>query len=408
MKLNKTSKIAIIAVLIAVIGFGYYKYQTSTSQSKVTYQTAVAERGTMIFNLSTSGSVAATNSRTVTTTASGVVKKVYVKEGQPVRTGSPIMLIELDLNGTQKLASAYSSYLSAQNSFKSTQDRILSLQSDLVGAKNTFDNQYSNLSPDDPSYIQKHNAYLLAQASYDNLASSLRQAQSSLESTRLSYQMASATVYAPISGTVSAISLAPGMILNPTSDTANSSNVANKIAIVKTSATPAISVSLTETDVTKVKVGNKATVTLDALPDKTYTGKVIAVDTSGTVSSGVVSYTTTIQLDTNVDEILSNMSATANIITNVKDNVVMVPSSAVITTNGSTTVRELVNNVLTNIPVEVGKSNGSQTEIISGIKEGDSVVTSVVTPASTTTKTTGTSVFGGSFGSGGAVRIRGN
>ena len=404
MKLNKIK--IIIGLIILILGYFGYRYFFVKTTVATTYQTAVAEKGTLIINLSTSGSVAATNARTVTTTASGVVKTVYVKEGQSVKTGTPIMLIELDLNGTQKLASAYSSYLSAQNSFKSTQDKILSLQSDLVGTKNTFDNQYSSMSPDDPSYIQKHNAFLLAQASYDNLTNTLKQAQSSLQSARLSYQMASATVYAPISGTVSAISLAPGMILNPTSDTSSSSNVANKIAIVKTAATPAISVSLTETDVTKVKVGNKATVTLDALPDKTYTGKVIAVDTSGTVSSGVVSYTTTIQLDSNVNEILSNMTATANIITDIVDNVVMVPSVAVQSNNGVTTIRQLVNNALTSINVEVGKTNGTQTEIISGIKEGDSVVTSVITPSTTKTTTTGgASVFGSQMG---GVRMRGN
>ena len=281
----KFNKITILIGLILLVG-GYfgYRYFFANTTAATTYQTATAEKGTLIINLSASGSVAATNARTVTTTASGVVKTVYVKEGQSVRTGTPIMLIELDLNGTQKLASAYSSYLSAQNSLKSAQDRLLSLQSDVVNSKNIFDNQYSNMSPNDPSYIQRHNTLLSAQAAYDNQDKAIKQAQSSLESARLSYQMASATVYAPISGTVSAISLAPGMILNPTSDTNNSSNVANKIAIVKTAATPAITVSLTETDVTKVKVGNKATVTLDALPDKTYTGKIIAVDTSGTVS----------------------------------------------------------------------------------------------------------------------------
>ncbi|MFZ2152503.1 MAG: efflux RND transporter periplasmic adaptor subunit [Microgenomates group bacterium] len=395
-------KIVIGLIFLIAIYFGS-KYFFTSSSSAPTYQIANAEKGSLIINLSTSGSVAATNSRTVTTTASGVVKKVYVKEGQAVRTGTPIMLIELDLNGTQKLSSAYSSYLSAQNSYKSTQDKIYSLQSDLVSAKNIFDNQWAGQSPNDPTYIQKHNALLSAQAAYDNLQNSLRQASSALESARLSYQMASATVYAPISGTVSAISLASGMILNPTSDTANSSNVANKIAIVKTSATPAISVSLTETDVTKVKVGQKATITLDALPEKTYTGKVIAVDTSGTVSSGVVSYTTTIQLDTNVDEILSNMSATASIITDIVDDAILVPSSAVVTVNGQTVVRQLINKVLTNIEVQVGKSNGTLTQIISGINDEDSVVTSITTPSTTSKSTTGTSVFSSPMGSGSRI-----
>lgn len=99
------------------------------------------------------------------------------------------------------------------------------------------------------------------------------------------------------------------------------------------------------------------------------------------------------------------MTATANIITGVVDNVVMVPSAAVQSNNGITTIRQLINNVLTNTSVEVGKTNGTQTEIISGIKEGDSVVTSVTSPTTTKTTTTGTSVFGSQFG---GARMRAN
>ena len=360
-------------------------------------------------NLSASGQVAATNSRTVTTTASGVVKKVYVKEGQQVRTGTPILSIDLDLNGSQKLAAAYSSLQSSQNSLKSAQDKVLSLQGDLVGAKNIFDNQYSMLSTDDPSYIQKHNAYLVALAGYDNQQNAIRQAQSSLESARLSYQMASSIVYAPISGTVSAISLFPGMILNPTSDSANSTNASNKIAIVKTGATPAVTVNLTEIDVPKVKVGNKAMVSFDALPDKTFSGKVIAIDTAGSISSGVANYPVTIQLDSGTEDILSNMSATVSIITNFKGDVIYIPVSALKTNSGTNTVQIMENKTPKLVTVEVGLRSDTSVEIISGINEGDEVITATVNSAGTSTSTTrtGNSVFGGGFGGGGGVRVIG-
>lgn len=395
----------IILVLVIGIGFFIYKKIYATANSgKVSYQTATAEKGTLVVSLTTSGQVAATNSRTVTTTASGVVKSVYVKEGQKVSTGTPLMLIDLDLDGRQQLQSAYAQLQSAQNNLVAAKNKIYSLDSSLTNAKNIFNNQWSSLSPDDPSYIQAHDNLLSAQANYDALQATIDQAQTSLVSAQMAYRAAGATVYAPISGTVSAISLAPGMVLNPTSNSSNSSNVSNKIAIVKTNATPAISVLLTEIDVTKVKVGNKATITLDALPDKTYTGKVVAVDTSGTVSSGVVSYTTTIKLDSDAPDILSNMSATANIITDVIDNAIMVPVAAVQTTNGTTTVRELVNGQLTSVPVEVGKSSSTQTQIISGVNEGDTVVTGVVNSTTTKTSSTTTSVFGNTRGGfGGAL-----
>lgn len=391
-------KLLIILPIVGIIFYFVYQQFFVSKTSTPKYTTASATKGTLVVSLTASGSVATSNSRTVTTTASGVVKKIYVKEGQAVKTGTPIMEIDLDLDGRQKLQSAYSSYLSAQNSLKSTQDKIYSLQSELVSANNIFTNQYSMMSPDDPNYIQKHNSVLTAQESYNNLEKQLAQQKISLEASRLSYQAAGATVYSPISGTIGSISLAPGMILNPTSNSASSSNIENKIAIVKTAATPSITVSLTEIDVPKVKVGNKVTVTLSAFSSKTYTGKIVAIDTTGTVSSGVVSCPVTITLDSGAPDIFANMSATANILTDFKDNVLIVPNGAVISQNGETFIRTLKDNVLTNIPVVTGLISDTETEIISGIDEGQSVVTAVTTTSTIKTSSSSTSVFGGASG----------
>lgn len=398
MKFNK--KTIFISLGILVAGYAIYSYLFKSDTTTTSYQTATAQKGTLVVNLDSSGQVAATNSRTVTTTASGVVKKVYVKEGQQVKTGTPILSIELDLNGSQKLQAAYAAYQSAQNNLKTTQDKLLSLQSDLVNTKNIFDNQYSQMSPDDPSYIQKHNAYLLAQENFDNLQNSIKQSQSALESARLSYQMASSTVYAPISGTVSAISLFPGMILNPTSDSANSTNASNKIAIVKTGATPAITINLTEIDVPKVKVGHKATVTFDALPDKTFSGKIIAIDTAGSISSGVANYPVTIQLDSGTEDILSNMSANVSIITDFKDNVVYVPISAVKSQNGTSTVMKMESGTPKSVDVTTGIQSSTYIEIVSGISEGEEVVTSTVTSGGSSASKSTSSPFSGLGGSG--------
>lgn len=414
--MQKIKKLPVLAklllvVVVAVIGYAVYSKLNGSSQSKVTYQTAQAEKGTLIVSVSSSGQVAATNSRTVTTTASGVVRKVYVTEGQKVTTGTPIMQIDLDMDGQQQFQQASAQYQQAQNNLASAQSKLYDLQAASVNASNIFNNQFSQLSPDDPSYIQKHDAMLSAQSSYQQQQNVIQQSQISLQSAKLSYLLASPTVYAPISGTVSAISLTPGMILNPTSTAANSTNSSNKIAIVKTNTTPAITVNLTEIDVPKIKVGDQATITLDAFPDKTFTGKVIAIDTAGTVSSNVVNYPTTIQLDSDVAEILSNMSATANIISDVKNDVILVPNAAVQTSNGQSTVRVLKNGQPASVNVEVGESNDSQTEIVSGINEGDTVVTGTSSSSTSRSSSTSGSVFGGGnrgFGGGaggGAVRV---
>lgn len=145
----------------------------------------------------------------------------------------------------------------------------------------------------------------------------------------------------------------------------------------------------------KVKVGNKVTITLSAFSDKTYTGKIVAIDTTGTVSSGVVSYPVTITLDSGAPDIFANMSATANILTDFKEGVLIVPNGAIITQNNETFVRTLKDNVLTNIPVVTGLTSDTETEVISGIDEGQSVVTAITTTSTTKTTTSTTSIFGG-------------
>ena len=84
-----------------------------------------------------------------------------------------------------------------------------------------------------------------------------------------------------------------------------------------------------------------------------------------------------IQFDTEIPELLPNMTASANIIVDTVSEALLVPTTAVQTTNGQSSVRVLKDGQVSNIDVEVGKSSDSETQILSGISEGDTVVTSV-------------------------------
>jgi multidrug efflux pump subunit AcrA (membrane-fusion protein) len=162
-----------------------------------------------------------------------------------------------------------------------------------------------------------------------------------------------------------------------------------------------ISINLTEIDVPKVKLGNKVTVKFDALTDKTFTGSVISIDTAGSVSSGVTTYPTVIRLDSESDAILSNMAGSASIITQTKDNVLLVPVSAVQKqTDGSLYVRVMKDNKPVEKAIEVGLSSSSETEIISGLSEGEIVITSIISAntSSGSSRNGATSVFGGMGG----------
>ena len=160
---------------------------------------------------------------------------------------------------------------------------------------------------------------------------------------------------------------------------------------------PSVSVSLTEVDVTSVKLAQKATIIVDSIPDKTFTGKVVSIDTVGSVSSGVISYPAIIVFDTQVDGLLPNMTVTAKIITDRRDNVLIIPSSVIKTTNGQTVVDIVKDGQTSTIDIVTGLSDGTNTEVVSGLAEGDMVVILATSPSSSSRSDSGStqSVFGG-------------
>lgn len=156
-------------------------------------------------------------------------------------------------------------------------------------------------------------------------------------------------------------------------------------------------VSLNEVDISSVKIGQKATLTFDAIDELNITGTVTEVDLLGTVNQGVVNYTIKISFDSNDDRVKTGMSLSANIVNNTKQNVLRIPNSAIKSRGNSSYVEILDDNeAVTQIPVQVGLSNDEFTEIISGIKEGDKFISKTITVSATAPGTTRTpSIFGG-------------
>lgn len=185
--------------------------------------------------------------------------------------------------------------------------------------------------------------------------------------------------------------------------------------------------SLNEVDAAKVKVGDKVTLTFDAVDGLSLTGSVAEIDSLGTVSQGVVSYTVKVGFDTQSEEVKPGMTVNANIITDVHQNVLTVPSSAVKTQNGasyvmvfnpaisvaSSTTASNASGILSttppeNIPVEVGISDDTNVEIISGLSENEQIVTKTTTgtaAAATTARTTTGTTRNTGFGGGPGIRL---
>lgn len=433
------NKYLLAAIIIILIGVAYFGYQTLGAKSTTpNYQTAQVEKGVLITSVTASGTVSAGNSVSITTSSSGVVNNVYVSDGDIVTQGQKIGEIALDQSSQQKQAAAWASYLSAINSLKSAEQGKLSadaamwnVQQSVLSAQNAVDlknsnstnpstkQEYTQLEKEnvDTALIQAKKEFSANEKKYLESQSAISAASASVNSTWLAYQQISSVITAPASGKISGLTLTVGLPISSSASSSNSSESSSNSSSTQSLGTITLeqgqlqaTVNLTEIDVTKVKVGQKVTMTLDAFPNKTFTGKVLTINTNGVVSSGVTTYPATIGFDTALANIYPNMAVNATIITNVKENVVLVPSSAVQTSNGETSVRVMRNNVLTVVPVEIGEANDTQTEIISGINEGDTVVVGQISTGGTTGSTgTGTSPFGatrGGFGGGGGNFVR--
>ncbi len=183
--------------------------------------------------------------------------------------------------------------------------------------------------------------------------------------------------------------------------------------------------SFNEVDAAKIQNGQKVTLTFDAIDGLQLTGTVAQIDPTGTVAQGVVSYAAKISFDAQNQAIKTGMTVNADIQTAVHQDTLVVPSSAVKTINGSSYVLAFTPPLATSttsttgiisstpptqIPVEVGISDDTSTEILSGLTEGQQVVVRTIagtatTAASATTRTTG-GAAGARGGAGGTAAIR--
>ncbi len=276
-----------------------------------------------------------------------------------------------------------------------------SLQS-IIGAKNNL--QQSTLSYDSKTSAPSAEDRAIQRMSLENARISLMSAQNNYSNT---------VVKAPFDGIVASVNAKEGE--------SGASSIATLITTKKIT-----QISVSESDISKIKLGQKVTLTLDALPDLTFTGKVISMDILGTVSQGVVTYNVKIAFDADDDKIKPNMSVSASIITSITADVLAIDSAAV-KTRGSTSYVQKVIEILGDVTkltgvslsqapedttIVTGVSNDTLTEIVSGLQAGDFVVlkTSKSTSlSSASTNKSALNLLGGSrsTGAGNSARISG-
>jgi multidrug efflux pump subunit AcrA (membrane-fusion protein) len=164
-----------------------------------------------------------------------------------------------------------------------------------------------------------------------------------------------------------------------------------------------------EGDAASIKVGQPATATISALPGVVLGAKVIAIDSTATTVSNVVTYNVTFALTGTSSKLKPGMTADVEVITAERDNALHVPTSAVTGSGADARVTVVRNGQQVSTPVVAGLRGDDATEITSGLRAGDTVVLPTLTLPSSSSSTFGTggggtrlrAAAGGGFGGGG-------
>jgi uncharacterized membrane protein YgcG len=162
-----------------------------------------------------------------------------------------------------------------------------------------------------------------------------------------------------------------------------------------------MSVSFSESDITSVKVGQPATVTMEALSGVELGAHVTSISPVGSSSSGVVSYSATLTLDQNNSQVRPGMSATAAVITGQAQGVT-VPNGAITGAGSTGTVQLSQNGKTVTKEVVLGLRGTSRTLVVSGLKAGDQLVETITLPALSSSTSTTSSNSSGTLGGGSA------
>ena len=182
------------------------------------------------------------------------------------------------------------------------------------------------------------------------------------------------TLVAPFTGIITTVYIDEGKILPPPS--------VSQIPIIQLSDPTSMEfvISLDEIDIPGIMIGDRAIVTVDAFPQTVFEGKVISITPLPVVEAGLVSYDVIIafNIPQNMD-IRIGMSATADIVKDDRQNVLLIPNGAIDTdSEGNPIVRVVVSTTdgfeIEERPIAIGISDGLQTEVLSGLQEGDVVV----------------------------------
>jgi len=348
----KKRRILIITICVVVIGIVLGVVFTRGARPEAVPTTFNVTRGDIMKTVLVDGNLEMPNKAYLSFGMTGTVTEVLVEEGDDVTKDQ--VLARLDA------PSLNSSVEMAELQVEIAEEQVKAARAQYEIAEINLDDPPPTMS-EDVLELQVD----IAKASWESAKLGLESAKLSLESTELNLEKAE--IVAPFDGMVADISITEGKEIS------TAALATPSISLVDTSGIE-MRGSIDEIDIAMVQPGQEANILLDALPDEEIKGRVAFISPIGTTLIGVVSYDTTITLEDPVAELRDGMSATAEVIIERRDDVLMIPNRYIRGTLENPKVLVLVDGQQEERQITLGLSDGFNTEVLSGLQEGEEVV----------------------------------
>ena len=366
MKKLRISKIWIAVVVIVIVAVAAWAMSGGKKEEDINFKEEKVALKTLQNSVTATGTIEAVTSVTVGTQVSGIVNKLYVDYNSQVKKGE--VIAELDKTNL----------LSELNTAKAN----------LASAQSSLNYQAANME----RYKTLYKKGLVSADEYENALLTYRQAKEQVASSKENVQRAQtnlgyATITSPIDGTVISKSVEEGQTV------AASFNTPELFTIAKDLTNMQVVANVDEADIGGVKEGNRVTFTVDAYPDDTFEGTVKQVRLEATTTNNVVTYEVVISAPNADLKLKPGLTANVTIYTQERSGILAVANKAlrftptketvgkdmkIVDCKGKNKVWTLNSKTLTAHPVTIGQTDGINTEITKGLKQGDKIVTEIV------------------------------
>lgn len=366
MKKLRISKIWIAVVVIVIVAVAAWAMSGGKKEEDINFKEEKVALKTLQNSVTATGTIEAVTSVTVGTQVSGIVNKLYVDYNSQVKKGQ--VIAELDKTNL----------LSELNTAKAN----------LASAQSSLNYQAANME----RYKTLYKKGLVSADEYENALLTYRQAKEQVASSKENVQRAQtnlgyATITSPIDGTVISKSVEEGQTV------AASFNTPELFTIAKDLTNMQVVANVDEADIGNVKEGDRVTFTVDAYPDDTFEGTVKQVRLEATTTNNVVTYEVVISAPNADLKLKPGLTANVTIYTQERSGVLAVANKAlrftptketvgkdmkIVDCKGKNKVWTLNGKTLTAHPVTIGQTDGINTEITKGLKQGDKIVTEIV------------------------------